>query len=85
MGSRRYLENDMTQPYDVMRMALISARQRFQNMMLNNGDLRDQARQGFNETDAALENPSGFKKAGDTAPGMPSSVSVNEPLPMERS
>ena len=76
----------MTEPYDVMRMALISSRQRFQNMMragVPGADLLDQARQGFNETDAALENPAGFKTAGDSAPGMPSSVSVNEPLPME--
>ena len=74
----------MTEPYDVLRMALISSRQRFQNMMhMDHGDLRDQARQGFNETDAALENPAGFKTAGDKAPGMPASASVNEPLPMD--
>jgi len=72
----------MTEPYDVMRMALISSRQRFQNMMragVPGADLLDQARQGFNETDAALENPAGFNKTS----GMPVSASVNEPLPME--
>ena len=71
----------MTEPYDVMRMALISARQRFQNMMLDGTDLHNQAEAGFKETDDALENPAGFKTPGDKALGMPSYASVNEPLP----
>ena len=78
----------MADPYDVLRMALISCRQRLQNMQLERREdyadwARNQAEAGFNEADAALENPAGFKMAGDKAPGMPASVSINEPLPMD--
>ena len=66
MGLRRFLENDMADPYDTMRMALIVARQQLQNIMLERRDdyadwARNEAEAGFNAADAALENPAGFK------------------------
>lgn len=65
LGVKVTVRSESTEAYDMVRMALISCRERFRNMMLHidtdNAQLviwqREQAIAGFKEVDAILADP----------------------------